>query len=71
MSSLLAFAFCDEGGADRMIADTESLQKQRHDIGCCHRNPQTRWIKISQVLVDPYRVIVLLEANRSGSLCPG
>ena len=29
MSSLLVFAFSDEGGADQMIADLQSLQKQQ------------------------------------------
>jgi uncharacterized membrane protein len=52
MSSLLVFAFTDEGGADRMIADLQSLQKQQlitiFDAASVIRKPDGK-IQIKQV----------------------
>jgi uncharacterized membrane protein len=51
MSSLLVFAFSDEGGANRMIADMQSLQKQQlieiSDAATVIRKPDGK-IKINQ-----------------------
>jgi len=51
MSSLLVFAFSDEGGANRMIADLQALQKQQlitiKDAATVIRKPDGK-IKVKQ-----------------------